>query len=233
MVVTGFCGTSERAERKPYTPNLSVSIRFWITSGILLGAWLLLHSARHGEPVVPRETLHSLPYTLGDRVWKGEERPLEQRLVQAVGVSDYTNRVYSENQSSPVGLYIGYYASQRTGDTIHSPKNCLPGSGWDPIRSGYATIPFRGRRMVVNEYVIQRDQDKELVFYWYQGRGRVIASEYAGKFWMVLDAISRNRTDGALVRLSTPINGDEPQARARLMSFAQDLFPDLDELLPN
>jgi EpsI family protein len=207
----------------------------WITSGILLGAFMLLHTTSHGELIVPREPLRDLPYRLGNGAWNGEERPLQQRIVQSVQVSDYTNRVYFENSKGPpIQLYIGYYASQRTGDTIHSPKNCLPGSGWDPIRSGYATIAVPGgHEIVVNEYVIQHDQDKELVFYWYHGRGRVIASEYMGKFWMVVDAISRNRTDGALVRLITPINGDESQARARLVSFTQVLFPDLDELIPN
>jgi EpsI family protein len=85
----------------------------------------------------------------------------------------------------------------------------------------------------VNQYVIQRDQNKQLVFYWYQGRGRVIASEYAGKFWMVADAIRRNRTDGALVRVITPMNDGEEKAFIRLVSFTQTLFPALHELIPN
>jgi EpsI family protein len=149
-------------------------------------------------------------------------------------VSDYTNRVYSDQSSLPVQLYVGYYSSQRTGDTIHSPKNCLPGSGWDPVRSGHTTITISGdRKIVVNEYVIQQDEDKELVFYWYQARGRIIASEYSGKFWMVADAITRNRTDGALVRLVTPMNDGENQAHDRLVRFTQALFPYLDGLIPN
>jgi EpsI family protein len=150
-----------------------------------------------------------------------------------VNVSDYTNRLYSTTGIAPVQLYVGFYGTQKTGDTIHSPKNCLPGSGWDPVRAGQATIALvGGRKIVVNEYVIQRDQDKQLVFYWYQGRGRVIASEYAAKFWMVTDAISKNRTDGALVRVVTPIANNEAVAQARLVSFTQDLFPQLDELIP-
>jgi EpsI family protein len=153
--------------------------------------------------------------------------------VQAVGVTDYTNRIYSGPASVPVLVYIGYYASQRTGDTIHSPQNCLPGAGWDPIHSGYITISVPGgRQIVVNEYLIQQDRDKALVLYWYQSRGRVIASEYSGKFWMVADAISRNRTDGALVRLITPSNDGEATARARLVRFAQGFFPHVDELIP-
>jgi EpsI family protein len=211
--------------------NMRRSIRLWITAVTLCGAFALLHTVSHGEPVVAHAPLHELPYTLGD--WTGEEHPLQERIVQAVSVSDYTNRLYLEPAAPPVQLYIGYYASQRTGDTIHSPKNCLPGAGWDPVRSGYATISLDGgQQILVNEYVIQQDQNLQMVFYWYQGRGRVVASEYAGKLWMVSDAILRNRTDGALVRLITPLGGGEEQARARLVHFTQVLFPYLNELVP-
>jgi len=212
--------------------NAPPSRRLWITVGLLLGATLLLHSVSHGESVVARQPLRELPNTLGG--WISQERPLQERIVQAVGVSDYTNRVFFNHTDPPVQLYVGYYASQRTGDTIHSPKNCLPGAGWDPIHSGYAQVSvLSGRQIVVNEYVIQQDLNKQMVFYWYQGRGRVIASEYWGKFWMVADAISRNRTDGALVRLVTPMSDGEAKARARLVRFTQLLFPHLGELIPN
>lgn len=212
--------------------NISVPVRLWITAGVLLGASLLLHTVSHGETIVPRQPLSKLPYSLA--TWTGEERPMEERIVQAVSVSDYTNRVYFDPEQAAVQVYIGYYASQRTGDTIHSPKNCLPGAGWDPIYSGYATIPVPGgHQITVNEYVIQQDLNKQLVFYWYQGRGRVIASEYWGKFWMIADALSRNRTDGALVRLITPMSDGEANARARLVRFTQLLFPHLDNLIPN
>ena len=208
------------------------SVRLWITVGVLVGAFVLLHTVSHGEAVVLHQPLHELPYTLGN--WTGTEQPFDAQIIQAVGVSDYTNRVYSRQQGGFAQLYVGYYASQRTGDTIHSPKNCLPGAGWDPVQSGYATISIAdGRQIVVNEYVIQQGLDKMLVFYWYQDRGRVIASEYSAKFWMVADAISRNRTDGALVRLITPLHGDETNARARLVSFTQILCPHLESVLPN
>jgi EpsI family protein len=208
------------------------SVRLWVTVGVLLCAFVLLQTMSHGEAIVPRQPLHDLPYALG--AWTGEEHPLQTQVVHAVGVSDYTNRVYSQLAETPVQLYVGYYASQRAGDTIHSPKNCLPGAGWDPIRSGYATILFPGgRKIVVNEYVIQQDQNKQLVFYWYQGRGRVVASEYVGKFWMIADAISRNRTDGALVRLVTPMDDGEDKASARLVNFTQILFPSLEKLIPD
>ena len=204
----------------------------WITACFLLGAFVLLHTVSRGEALVPRPPLSELPYAFAG--WKGEERPIKEQIVQAVGVSDYTNRVYIDLTNAPVQLYIGYYASQKTGDTIHSPKNCLPGAGWDPIQSGYVTVSVPGgRQIVVNEYVIQQDLNKQIVFYWYQSRGRVIASEYSAKFWMVADAISRNRTDGALVRVVTPMNEGEANARARLVRFTQLLFPHLDGILPN
>jgi EpsI family protein len=212
--------------------NSPGAARLWITAGVLVAAFLLLHTVSHGEAIVTHQPLRELPYVLGS--WTGTEQPLTKQILEAVGVSDYANRIYFSQKDGLAQLYVGYYTTQRTGDTIHSPKNCLPGAGWDPVQSGYATISLSGgRQIVVNEYVIQQGLDKELVFYWYQGRGRVIASEYSGKFWMVADAISRNRTDGALVRLITPMNDSEQKARARLESFTQLVFPPLDSLIPN
>ena len=206
-------------------------VRLWITAGVLLGTYALLQGMSHGEPVVPHEPLRQPPYAVAQ--WKGQEQELPPDILKAVGVSDYTNRIYSQPAVPPVELYVGYYATQKTGDTMHSPKNCLPGSGWEPVFSSYAEIDLpTGRKILVNDYVVQKDLYKVRVMYWYQGRGRVVASEYAGKFWMVTDAISRNRTDGALVRLVTPMSDGEAPARARLISFAQSLFPDLDEVIP-
>jgi len=193
---------------------------------------MLLHTLTHGETAIARAPLSELPYALGP--WTGQEQPLLQPIVAALNVTDYANRVYVDTARVPIQLYVGYYSSQRTGDTIHSPKNCLPGSGWEPVQSGRVTIEVRGdRRIVVNEYLIQKDQNKQMVYYWYQSRGRVIASEYDAKFWMITDAISHNRTDGALVRVVTPVIDGEPNARVRLTQFTQALFPQLDGILPN
>lgn len=208
-------------------------VRFSIVIAVLLGGTVLLHAMSHGEPIMARQPLKDLPYQIGN--WQGKEDPLEERIVQAVSVTDYTNREYISSSAAPVELYIGYYASQRTGDTIHSPKNCLPGAGWDPIQSGYTTIPAgNGTEITVNEYVIAQGLNKQLVFYWYQGRGRVVASEYWGKFWMIHDAITRNRTDGALVRLIAPItDNNTAEAKATLVKFTQMIFPHLSEFIPN
>lgn len=210
-----------------------MTLRLWIVVVVLLGGTVCLHAMSHGEAIVERRPLEKLPYAIG--TWNGNETALDPETLKVLGVTDYANRVYLSSKEMPVQLYIGYYDSQRTGDTIHSPKNCLPGAGWDPIHAGYATIPVAdGRQIKVNEYVIAQGLDKQLVFYWYQGRGRVIASEYWGKFWMIHDAITRNRTDGALVRLVTPIGPDGvAEAHARLEKFAKILYPSLDEFIPN
>jgi EpsI family protein len=210
-----------------------MTVRLFIVVFMLLGGTVLLHAMSHGEAVAPRQSLAGFPNTIGS--WTGTETPLDAETLQVLGLTDYASREYFSSTEFPVSLYIGYYASQRTGDTIHSPKNCLPGAGWDPIYSGDTTIPVAGGQTIkVNEYVIAKGLQKQLVFYWYQGRGRVVANEYWGKFWMIHDAITRNRTDGALVRVITPIGEQgEAAAHARLEKFAQLIWPSLGEFIPN
>jgi len=210
----------------------SLSVRLWITAALLLGSTLVLRGLSHGEPKLPRQPLANFPLSLAD--WRGNELPMTERMVQAAGVDDYVNRIYSVGQQLPVGLYIGYYGTQRSGDTIHSPKNCLPGSGWEPVRSGYVTVTLPGGPPIkVNEYLVAKGAETRLVLYWYQGRGRVIASEYAGKAWMVIDAIRLHRTDGALVRLVTPVDDGEANAQQRLVRFVGELYPQLNQFIPN
>src|SRR5690242_18704962 len=157
-----------------------MTTRFWIVTAVLLGGTGLLHGMSHGEAIVARQPLKGLPYLIG--TWSGQEQPLEKGIDLGVSVSDYTNRNDLNSTDLPVKLNAGDSARQRTGDTIHSPKNCLPGVGWEPVKQDYATITLaNGRQIKVNDYVIAQGLNKELVFYWYQGRGRVIASEYMGK----------------------------------------------------
>jgi EpsI family protein len=143
------------------------------------------------------------------------------------------SRVYQESNQPPVTLYVGYYKSQRTGQSIHSPKNCLPGAGWEPVSAGRIdlTLP-NGERAPVNLYVIENGLRRQVVLYWYQSHGRIIASEYWGKLYMVLDALRLNRTDAALVRVSAPVQANETVAREEVTSFAQHLLFQLSDLLP-
>jgi EpsI family protein len=206
--------------------------RFIATAGILLAGIVLLHGVSHGEPVPLRQPLGQLPMTMNG--WLGQDDPLEARIVSALGVSDYVNRGYISSGGPPVGLYVGYYQSQRTGETIHSPKNCLPGAGWEPVRAGRLTIPMSAApAIVVNEILVEKGPAQYLVLYWYQSHGRVIASEYRGKAWLAFDAITRNRTDAALVRVVTSTTNGEEQARARVVRFVQVLYPRLNTFIPD
>jgi EpsI family protein len=139
-------------------------------------------------------------------------------------------------------LYIGYYESQRQGDTIHSPLNCLPGSGWEPVSKSYVSIPVEAgshasANILVNQYVIQKGLDRQVVLYWYQSHGRVVANEYRSKIFMVYDAVRLNRSDAALVRVVSPVIGGDPGAEARAgdraVAFVKTMFPLLDRYLPS
>jgi EpsI family protein len=206
--------------------------RFFITVGTLAAGIALFHGVSHGEPVPLRQPLRHIPMAMDG--WLGHDDPLDARIVTALGVSDYANRDYVSGGGQPVGLYIGYYQSQRTGETIHSPKNCLPGSGWEPVRAGHLTIAMAAApAIVVNEYLVEKGPAQYLVLYWYQAHGRVIASEYSGKAWLVFDGITRNRTDAALVRVLTSTRNGEDQARAHAVQFVQALYPRLNTFIPD
>ena len=213
-------------------PSPSPQARAWITAALLAGSTLLVHGVSHGERKVLHAPLQSFPLALDS--WQGQNIPLDPRIIEAVGVDDYLNRVYVDDHGNLISLYIGYYASQRTGDTIHSPKNCLPGSGWQPLESTRLTLAVPDRRPVtLNSYLIAKGLERDLVFYWYQERGLTMASEYSAKFYMITDAIMQNRTDGALVRLVTPTRDGADKARARLVDFTRTIFPHLSRSIPD
>ncbi len=212
--------------------RLSTQGRVWVTAAILAGATLLLHGVSHGEATVLRAPLQQIPLATGD--WYGDDIPLDAETLAVLRVSDYVNRAYQSRTAPPVSLYVGYYRSQRAGDDIHSPKNCLPGSGWEPVQSGRRAVEIPGRDpIIVNSYLIQKGLDRELVFYWYQSQGRVIASEYRAKLWMAIDAVTRNRTDGALVRLVTPTVDGQDKAQERLSDFVRRIYPLLEQSVPD
>jgi EpsI family protein len=149
-----------------------------------------------------------------------------------------------------VGLYVGYYHSQRQGDTMHSPLNCLPGAGWQPMKrerltmevpagaASRATATATGTKPItVNRLVIQKGLDRQVVMYWYQSHGRVVASEYWGKIYTVADSIRLGRTDAAMIRLVSPVQGTELGAEAAaeraVTEFAREMFPLLERYLPD
>jgi EpsI family protein len=202
---------------------------------LLVATTVFLANARRTEVTVARERFASFPMVLGE--WRGTvDPPLEESILAVLGVDDYLSRIYHRPDRQAVGLYMGFYASQRQGDTIHSPLNCLPGAGWEPVSEGRLTISnVGGRDITVNRYVVQKGLDRQLVLYWYQSHGRVIASEYTSKMYLIHDAIRLNRTDGSMVRVIAPIDprlNDEGAAAERLAAeFVRALFPHLSPYL--
>jgi EpsI family protein len=181
--------------------------------------------------VPSRQPLVELPAALGQ--WHGREAaPLSDDVLAQLGVDDYINRQYTGASGIPISVYVGYYASQRQGDTIHSPQNCLPGAGWQPVFSDRSDIGGPDAHVPVNRFVIQKGLDRQAVYYWYQGRGRIVANEFANKGWLMLDAARLHRTDGGLVRLMTPVVSSPDAAFDSLKAFSAVLLPRLSVHLP-
>jgi EpsI family protein len=198
---------------------------------LLAAAGIYGSTATGPEVQIARPALAELPLTL--EPWRGyPATPFADDVLAAVGVDDYANRRYMRPGAPPISMYVAYYASQRQGDSIHSPQNCLPGAGWTPIESGRQDLPFDGRRVTVNRYLIAKGLDRQLVLYWYQGRNRVIASEYTNKLLLMVDAARLHRTNGGLVRLISPVTGTEAAAQDELTAFATTLLPKLTAFLP-
>ena len=209
---------------------------------MLAGTWGLLLSLSQAEPLVPRKSFAEFPLTIGDR-WQGKELGIEQAILDVLKLNDYMMRVYipqelikdRENRKglAPVYLYVGYYQSQRTGATYHSPKNCLPGAGWQFVDSEQVPVMVPGGGApIINKVMIQKGLDKQVILYWYQDRGRIIASEYWAKGFLVWDSMTRKRTDGSLVRISVPVGKSDEQAFAEGLEFLRDMFPLLGQYLP-
>jgi EpsI family protein len=206
---------------------------------MLAATSVFLANARRAETPVPRTSFDAFPMTMES--WKATvDPPLSADILNVLGVDDYLSRIYYRQQGGAVGLYMGYYGSQRQGDTIHSPLNCLPGAGWEPVKEGRLRIPDAdgaGRDIFVNRYIVQKGLDRQLVLYWYQSHGRVIASEYTSRAYLIHDAIRMNRTDGSLVRVIAPIpvgvEDDGAAAEQLAVDFVRVLFPALPAYLPN
>jgi EpsI family protein len=210
-------------------------LRFW-TVVVLLGVTaLVLFRRGSSESIVSSEPLSGVPETIAGL--DGRDVPIDQEQLDVLGKGDFLSRVYGiEGRSAPVGLFIAYFASQRSGATMHSPKNCLPGSGWSFESSQYVTMDdLNGKPHRVGEYIIANGNNRQFVIYWYQAHGRSVASEYQAKAYLVSDAIRLNRTDGALIRVTTPIYAASGVAGAkdRAEGFAAELMPQLPRFIPN
>jgi EpsI family protein len=212
-----------------------------VTALLLLQA-VLLYSAIRPEVVPTSRSLDSMPTTLGS--WQlAQIGVIEQEVLDVLKADDILNGIYC-NSASPncastgqgaASLLVAAFRTQRNGKTPHSPKNCLPGSGWVPLSSGEIPIDVgRDAPISVNRYLIASGSNRQMVLYWYQSRDRAVANEYKAKFWVMADAIHLNRTDTALVRVIVPVvNRDEAQAEATATDFVKSFYSILLNYLPS
>lgn len=205
-----------------------------------LGAVLLLSSALVyfsfiGQPkkVFLLRLLEQIPLSIEN--WEGDESYLDRRTIKNAGVDQYIMRTYYAYNLQPVSVYVGFYSYQEVGHTIHSPLHCYPGSGWNPVSDGKRVISVAATpagKMAVNRLIIEKGKDRQVVYYWYQSRGRIVTNEYWEKFYLILDTIMLGRNDGSLVRISTLIAGSEQEAEKNLQSFINRFYPYLAISLP-
>jgi len=216
------------------------AIRVAVVVGLLLLSFVPVARADRAEETPLGMSFALFPMQLAE--WRGIQLPpFTDSALSVLGLDDYLSRNYVLPNNTVANLYVGYWKSQRQGDTMHSPQNCLPGAGWEPVSQGLLTLKDprnpAAPELSVNRYLIQKGLDRQLVLYWYQGRGRIVGSEYWSKIYLVLDAARYNRTDSAIVRVVVPVRGTTPEAEAAAekaaLGFVNEMLPALGKFLPD
>ncbi|MGZ6434675.1 MAG: exosortase C-terminal domain/associated protein EpsI [Pseudobdellovibrionaceae bacterium] len=209
--------------------------KFIIVILVLLAAAGLNHYFSKPDISLPRKSLAEFPMQLGD--WAAiSEQKIEGRSMDILQVDDYFMRNYRNSNGDVIGLYVGYFKSQREGKGIHSPRQCLPGSGWVPVNTSVYYMPVSSHNseaVPVNKFIMGKGLDRQLYLFWYHGRGRVYASEYWNKIYLIWDGLTKKRTDGALVRVNTPVIGDTEDALKTQSDFIMLFLPLLKEYIPD
>ncbi|HKR14210.1 MAG TPA: EpsI family protein [Pyrinomonadaceae bacterium] len=200
-----------------------------VIAGVLVNTWAYL-----GEAHVDRKQLKEFPLQVGDWQRARPDQILDDATLAVLRASDYLLRDYRRADGQIATFYVGYYASQREGASYHSPLNCLPGSGWTLSEPGKVDLARPdGSTFTANKYVIENGDHKSLMIYWYEGRGRAIASEYWGKVYTVIDSVRLRRSDGALVRVTVPIDNSEDAALKVATDLSNRATAALGEFVPN
>jgi EpsI family protein len=209
---------------------------FWALLALLVfGGAVVNVWERAGEAHVERHELREFPAQLGAWQQRGADARFDAATESVLRADDYLARDYATPEGHAASFYIGYYATQRNGATYHSPLNCLPGSGWtmrDPAVI-HITPAGGGAPFEANRYIVENGDNRQLLVYWYQGRGRAVASEYWGKIYTVLDSVRRRRSDGAMVRVMVPFTNDEAGALSTAEDLAAEAAPRLPDFVPN
>jgi EpsI family protein len=217
------------------TPPAASWLRLLFPILMLVATGAFLYSRSRPELLPSYVRLGAFPMQVGD--WRGQDVPIPPDVLEGLGKGDFMERNYSRSETEPpVGLFLAFFPTQRTGATVHSPQHCLPGAGWAAVEHDFLPLMRpTGETSLVNRYVVARESNRQFVLYWYQSHGRLVASEYWGKYYLVSDAICLNRSDGGLVRVATPMNLDESvsQAQERAVAFAEQILPKLNAYIPN
>jgi len=206
-----------------------------LTIFLLMQAVVFYAVARRQEKTPNIGPLSGFPTTVAN--WTMiQDLPLEKEVQQVLRADDTMNRRYvDQTAGQDLFLFIAFFKTQRTGQSPHSPKNCLPGSGWEQITADrpLVNVPDWPRPIQINRYVVEHGVEKSVVLYWYQSHNRVIASEYAAKFWLVADAIRYRRSDTALVKIVVPVRNDDIETATKTgLTFTKQVFPDVVKHLP-
>lgn len=213
----------------PWTPAGVLAVGVVITLG--------LQGSKRVPLLAPLD--HGVPRMLGGLT--GTDVVVSDAELAVAAPTTYVLRAFMDSARTRDSLagpaftvYVAYYDRQTQGKTIHSPKNCLPGAGWEPLTSSVSTVATSAGSVQVNRYLLRHDKDKALVLYWYQGRGRVAANEYLVKWQLLRDSALRHRSDEALVRIIVPLkDDDEAGAYREAAGVVQQLVPSLYQVLPS
>jgi len=177
--------------------------------------------------------LDEIPMIIED--WNGSSSFFDDGTLKNAGMDHYIMRTYVQKDQEPVSVYIGFYSFQEVGHTIHSPWRCYSGSGWEPVSLNRKRIPLQGphgQTIEVNKMIAQNGRDTQVIYYWFQSRGRNITSEYWDKLYLIWDTVLRRRNDGSLIRFSTGITTCENEAENRLRIFIGKFYPHIMSCLP-
>jgi exosortase D (VPLPA-CTERM-specific) len=210
--------------------------QFIVAAALLVTTLGLSQGVEFREKIPLAQSLDLFPLKVGE--WMGTRQTMEQRFIDRLDLSDYTIVDYRDRGGRSVNFYVAYYESQRKGESIHSPATCLPGSGWLFKKAGRTSVlvpSLEGGSMPVNQALMQKGDLKQLSYYWFPQRGRILTNAYELKMFAFWDALTRQRTDGALVRLITPVYEFEElqDAETRLQGFMGDIVPVLGEYIPD
>lgn len=210
-------------------------MRYYITIILILTTAAANYAFSRPQPELPRRPLREFPKIIDG--WKSMgDQFMDDGSMRVLKVDDYIMRTYVNARGEMLGLYIGYFKTQYEGKQVHSPRQCLPGAGWDISENKTVFLKLKDHNpaeVPINYYLMGKGNRKDLYLWWYQGRGRIYANEYLNKWYMMTDAVTKRRTDGALVRINMAITGNVEDAMTREIAFIDHILPILSQYIPN